>query len=145
MFHHNSHFDVWNGLHRRLKRGEFEAVAKEWQHALPELSSHYDDLRMLYYIGRFGKREPYQHTCGTLTALRNSDPEILRYRLSIFRYAVEHSSITNPDVMQWMLADLATILGITPADFPTEKLPMPPHLREELIRINPDLAESYTY
>ena len=144
MFYHDPHFTVWNDLQRHLKRGEYTAVAEKWQASLPGLAAHLDELRMLYYIGRFGEHAPYTQACSTLGYLRDSMWEMVQYRLSIFRYAVD-TNITNPGIRQWMIADLATVLGVTPADFPPQKLSMPNALKDELKKINPSLGDEYSY
>lgn len=118
MFNHDAHYNVWLKLQRCLKRGDTENALELWRVELPSLCDHYDDLRMLYYIGRHGLREAYGFACSTMGYLKDSPPNILRARLAVFRYAVEQSSHGHADISHWMIADLAANLGTTPERFP---------------------------
>ena len=126
MFNDDAHFKVWTQLQRHLKQGELAAVEACWHAALPSLREHYDELRLLFYVGRQSAREPYQKLCATLAYLAQSPKEILEYRLSAFRYAVETSVPERGDHRpQWMLEDLTAALEMRIEDLPPGNPPIP--------------------
>ena len=145
MFHHQSHFAVWHLLQKHLKKGDFASVASVWQEYLPSLAENYDELRMLYYLGRFGARAPYKAAAQTLAYLHDSPPDILQYRLAIFRYTVENATVSDPAVSTWMIHDLAEALNIPHVTIPAKKLPMPDALNACLLKINPLQKSRYEY
>jgi len=125
MFNDNAHSEIWLTLQRLLKRGDNDSAMQLWHKALPSLAAQHDDLRMLYYVGRHGQRDAYHYACTTVAYLKDSPPEILRARLAIFRYAVEQPMAGHESVAQWMMADLASTLGMALTDFPPPNPEMP--------------------
>ena len=138
MFNNDPHGDVWQKLQRSLKRGETEAAHKIWDENLPSLAAHYDDLRMLYYIGSHGQRDAYHYTSSTPAHLRDKSTEMLHARLAVFRYAVEQTMTGRGTIAQWMMEDVAEAVGIPLADFPEPK----PELPEAIAAIVAELKAS---